>query len=256
MAAVGRVLDEFAGRLGVRRRREASDPGERVQVLQPEIERLSAAHRQPGQRPALAVGLHRVEFLDEGDQVLDEVVLEGGECRALLGDWVPRETSLPGSAVGQHDDHRNHFLVGVKVVENHIGRTAARPLLLVAADAVQEIQDRVGLVLRVPRRRVDLGHSFHAHRFRVVRDGFELPRSIASRFLSNPFGGAAILPGLSSFPAGGLSCPTTGTSRPTSTTQANMRPLIGCTLREDVVASGGHPARKRLPLPRDRHREV
>ena len=46
------VLDEVGGRLGVRGGREAADPGERVEVAQPEVERLAAAHRQARQGAA------------------------------------------------------------------------------------------------------------------------------------------------------------------------------------------------------------
>ena len=55
---LGRILEQFAGRLGVRSRREAADPGERVEMSQAEIERLAAPHRKARQGAVLAVGLH------------------------------------------------------------------------------------------------------------------------------------------------------------------------------------------------------
>ena len=168
------VLDEVVRLLRVRGRGEAADPGERVEVAQPEVERLPAAHRQAGQGARLAVGLHRVGLLDERDQVVEQVLLERGERRRLLGDRIPRRHVLRRPAVGQDDDHRHGLLVGVQVVEDHVGRAAARPLVLVAADAVQQVQDRVLLVLRVPRRGVDPRLALHPDRRRVVLDRLQL----------------------------------------------------------------------------------
>ena len=94
-----------------------------------------------------------------------------GDC---LGIGSLRRHVLRRPAVGHDDDHRHRLLVGVQVVEDHVGRAAARPLVLVAADAVQQVQDRVLLVLGVPRRRVDLRLALDADRRRVVLDRLQL----------------------------------------------------------------------------------
>jgi hypothetical protein len=168
------VLDEVGGTPGVRGRGEAAHPGERVEVAQPEVERLAAAHRQPGQGPRLAVSLDRVGFLDEWDQVGKQVILENGE-RRCGGEHVPLgPVVLLRAAVGHDDDHRRRLLVGVQVVEDDVGGAAARPLVLVAADAVEEVQDRILLVLGVARRGVDPHLALHAHGRRVVLDRLQL----------------------------------------------------------------------------------
>ena len=57
-----------------------------------------------------------------------------GEAPSVAGHVLRRP------AVGHDDDHRHGLLVGVEVVEDHVRRTAARPLVLVAADAVQQVE--------------------------------------------------------------------------------------------------------------------
>ena len=96
---------------------------------------------------------------------------KAGDC------WLnglARRHVLRRPAIGHDDDHRHGLLVGVQVVEDHVGRTAPRPLVLVAADAVQEIENRIFLVLGVARRRVDLRLSLRADRRRVVLDRLQL----------------------------------------------------------------------------------
>src|SRR5262249_12568518 len=66
------------------------------------------------------------------------------------------------------------LLVGVEVVEDDVGLAAPRPLVLVAADAVEEIKDRILVVLGVPRRRVDLRLALDADRLRFVLDRLQL----------------------------------------------------------------------------------
>src|SRR5262249_58979686 len=39
----------------------------------------------------------------------------------------------------QDDDHRHGLLVGVEVIEDHVGRTAARPLVLVDAEEIGDL---------------------------------------------------------------------------------------------------------------------
>ena len=100
----------------------------------------------------------------------------------MLEDVSFRPVVLLRPAVGHDDDHRLGLAVGDQVVEEDVGRGEALPLRLVAADAVQEIEHRVLLVLRVAGRRVDLhlargpdGLRLVGHHLQLaVRDAFAL----------------------------------------------------------------------------------
>ena len=71
-----RLRHELRGRHRVRRRREASDVGEDVQIAEPEVQGLTAAHRKSGERARLAIADHGVARLDVRNQVIDELALE------------------------------------------------------------------------------------------------------------------------------------------------------------------------------------
>jgi hypothetical protein len=73
--------------------------------------------------------------------------------------------------------------VRVQVVEDHVRRSTPRPLVLVAADAVEEVQDRILLVLRVARRSVDSRLPLCPDRRRVVLDRLQLATVDAVPFL-------------------------------------------------------------------------
>src|SRR4030095_16396539 len=66
-------------------------------------------------------------------------------------------------------DHRFGLFVGDETIESEMGDTPLGPLLtLIAADAVEQIQHRIFLVLGITRRRIDLHPAFCAHGLRVV----------------------------------------------------------------------------------------
>jgi hypothetical protein len=65
--------------------------------------------------------------------------------------------------------------VGDQVIEEEVRMGEALPFRLVAADAVQQVEDRVLLLGRVARGRVDLHLAGRAHRLRVVRDHLQIP---------------------------------------------------------------------------------
>ena len=79
-----------------------------------------------------------------------------------------------GEAVGHHHDHRQELLLGVEVVEDHVGRALLDPASLVVAGAVEEVEDRVLGVLGVARRRVDEHLPLAADRFGIVLDRLDL----------------------------------------------------------------------------------
>ena len=72
---------EFACGPGVGRRGEGTDPGKRIEVPQPEVQRLATAHRKTCQRAMLAVRLHHVASFNRGNHVLQQVPLENSEGR-------------------------------------------------------------------------------------------------------------------------------------------------------------------------------
>ena len=125
---------------------------EGVEVPEPEVQGLPAAHRQAGQGPVLAVGERRVLLLDRGNQIVQQVLLEPGEAGHLLRRELVARRAVVGerAAVGDDHDHRHCDVVGDQVVEEGVRRREADPFRLVAPDAVQQVQDRV-LAVAPPR---------------------------------------------------------------------------------------------------------
>src|SRR5690606_35934093 len=58
------------------RRREAADPSEGVDIVEPEVQRLAAAHRQAGERALRTIRCGRIARLDERDQIPEQLALE------------------------------------------------------------------------------------------------------------------------------------------------------------------------------------
>ena len=82
---------------------EARDVGELVQVLGADLHRLPRAHREAGDRAAVAVGHHAVVLFDVRADVLGEVLLErvGPEACLLYTSPSPRDpktSRMPSSA--------------------------------------------------------------------------------------------------------------------------------------------------------------
>ena len=179
VAAAG-IGQEIGRRPRVRRRGEPADPGEAIEVREPEVQRLPAAHRQPGEGAALPVRLHRVARFDRRDHVVEQVALEDRERRRAGEGVAPGAVVLLRAPVREHGDERHHLAVRDQVVEQLGGMGEADPLGLVAADAVQQIDDGVLLVLAVARRRVDVHLAPRADRLRVVLD--QLQRAVRNRF--------------------------------------------------------------------------
>ena len=130
-------------------------------MREPEVERLPATHRKPRQRTVFTVRLHGVVGLDEGNDVHEEIVLE----RRSPTPETRTQSAAPagpagigrGVAVGEDEDHGLDFFVGDKVVENDIRHSLPGPFfLLVAADAVEQIQHGILLVFGIASRGVDL----------------------------------------------------------------------------------------------------
>ena len=106
------------------------DAGEHLVVLEPELDRAVAAHRQPADRPAGTLGLHRERPIDQADDVLDQVVLVGV---AGLGVGVPAP-----AAVGHDHDQGQALDVALDAGPPHPDR-------VVVGQAVQQVKTDHGL---------------------------------------------------------------------------------------------------------------
>ena len=84
-AAVGRLRVEGGAAEAAAAPAEAAEVGEQVEMLERDLERLHAAHREPGHRPALAVRDRPIGRVDHRDQVLDHHLLERAEHPAEVG---------------------------------------------------------------------------------------------------------------------------------------------------------------------------
>ena len=174
-----RIGHEFRRRPRVRGRGKPAHPRKGVEVCQAEVERLPAAHGKPGQRAVLAIGLHGIVGLDKGNDVLEEIVLERRSPAPEAG----AQTATPatarirvgrGIAIGQDEDHGFELLVCDQIIENDIRHSLLGPfLLLIAADAVEQIEHGILLVLVVAGRGIDLHPALHPNRLRVVIHALE-----------------------------------------------------------------------------------
>ena len=94
-----------------------------------------------------------------------------GDC---LGIGSRAVTSFAARPFGRTTIIGTAFLSAYELSRITLGDTAARPFVLVAADAVEEVQDRILLVLGVSRRRIDLSLALDPDGRRVVLDRLEL----------------------------------------------------------------------------------
>ena len=103
-AAVGRLRVEGGAAEAAAPAAEAADVGEQVEVLERDLERLHAAHREPGHRAVLAVGDRAIGRVDHRDQVLDHHVLERAEhpaeVRTRRGSLARARPAAAGRAAG------------------------------------------------------------------------------------------------------------------------------------------------------------
>lgn len=182
------VWEEFGGLAGVGGWGEGADPGEGFEVSESEVEGLSAAHGEAGEGAVFAVGEDGVGFFDEGDDVLEKVLFEGGEGWGVFEDVADGAVVLLGAAVGHDDDHFDGFFVGDEVGEDDFGRGEALPFGFVAADAVEEVEDGVFFVGGVAGRGVDGEFAGGADGFGFVGDGFGFALGDAGAFFVESFG--------------------------------------------------------------------
>ncbi len=159
LARGGGVGHKFGGRFGVGRGRKPADPRKRVEVLQAEVERLAAAHRETGERALLAIRAGRILRLNGGNQTVEQVALELREALGVLRreGLVRRRRAVvrERATVGHHDDHRRRLSGGDEVVNDRVGVDVTAPFPLVAADAVQQVEHGIFPVGRVMRRKIN-----------------------------------------------------------------------------------------------------
>ena len=168
------VRQQFGGLLGVGRGGETADPRKLVHVTEPEVQGLAAAHRETGKGAMLAVRLRAVTGFNGGDDVIQQIALEHGKGRGGGEDVAFGTIVLLGAAVWHDDDHGCGLAVGDEVVQQHIRMGEAFPLGFIAADAVQEVEHGILLVLRVSGRCVDVQLALRAHGLGIVFDHLQL----------------------------------------------------------------------------------
>ena len=160
-------------------------------MTQADVERLSAAHRQPRERAMPRVRPDGVGGLDRGDEEVQQVALELREAgRVGLGeDAIRRRHAVvrQGPAIGHHHDHRDGLAVGDEVVQDGVGPHVAGPFVLVAADAVQQVEHRIAALARVAGRQIDQRLAPPAGDARLVAERLHPARSDAGpRFVEAP----------------------------------------------------------------------
>ena len=121
---------------------------------------------------------------------LQQVLLERGEGGRGGVDVSFGPVVLLGAAIRHDDDHRHGLPVRKQVVQQEVGRGEALPLRLVAADAVQQIEDRVFLVRGVARRRIDLHLAPRPTDLESYSIISSLPCGISARFALMLAGGS------------------------------------------------------------------
>lgn len=138
-----------------------------------EVEGLAAAHGEACEGAVVFVGERAVAGVDGGDDVVEEVFFEGGEGWGGFEDIAFGAVVFLGAAVGHDDDHGDGLAVGDEVIEEIARVGEALPFGFVAADAVEEVEDRVALGGGVAGRRVDVEFAGGADGFGFVGDEFE-----------------------------------------------------------------------------------
>ena len=122
----------------------------------------------------LAVGEHRAFSSIAGIRLSSRSCSNLAKPATLSGaNWLPVALSSASAAVGDHDDHRHRGFVGDQVVEEGVRRREADPFRLVAANTVQQVENRVLPVTRVPGRQIDVRLAPRAGDARVVLERFE-----------------------------------------------------------------------------------
>ena len=135
-----------------------ADVGELVEMRHGDIERLAAAHREPGDGAMRPVGHHAIVLLhvrhDVADKISDELVARGSPARCRRAAPAAARVGVAGR---HHDDHRLRLARRDQVVEDEVRPAHRGPRVVAVAGAVQQVEDRVFARARfIARRRVDV----------------------------------------------------------------------------------------------------
>ena len=108
----------------------------------------------------LGIGERRVLRLDGRNQAVEQIALEPREaggvfrCEDIAGrNAVVRQRPT----VGHDNDHRHCFSVDDQIVNDRIGMDVTPPLVMVAADPVQQVEHWILLPRRIAGGQVDVG---------------------------------------------------------------------------------------------------
>lgn len=76
-------------------------------------------------------------------------------------------------AVGHHHNHRLEFPLRVQIVQNNLGISVVKPLRFCSANAMQQVQNRVGIIFGITGRSVNDSLSCGSHSFGFVSYYFD-----------------------------------------------------------------------------------
>lgn len=102
------------------------DASEHLVMLEPELDRAVAPHREPADRPAEALGSDREGPLDQFDDVLDQIVFVGVSLGGV---------GIPPPATVRHDDHQGEAL------DIAFDTRPSHPDGVVVGEPVEEVED-------------------------------------------------------------------------------------------------------------------
>jgi hypothetical protein len=136
---------------------KAGDAAEQVGVTEPDAKRLPPSQRQSCNRPVLAVRMHAIVRLHEGDEIFNQIPAEPVSLTLhRVVAFRKRRRRRVGISVRHHDNERLQLSIGDEVIQNQVRPAGLRPAALVAAGAVKQVQDRVPIGRStIVRRRVD-----------------------------------------------------------------------------------------------------
>ena len=135
-------------------------------MLQPDVERLHAAHGKPGHGAVIPFRFGPVSFVHKRNEIIHEHLVQGGKHgieiagRATAAGRTHRIGSLtgfPGIAVRHDDEHRPRLLFRYQIIHDVCHVALDRPAALIFAAAVLEIEHwitgcRISLIVG---RRID-----------------------------------------------------------------------------------------------------
>ena len=133
----GRFRNQLFGRARVRGGRESAYPCERVQMAQPEVQRLPAAHRQSGKRPVCRPCFYWIVRFHERKQVFEQIEFKGFKGFEVRVDIALRPVVRLCPSIRQDDEHGREFAVRVEIIQNDVGLAVPLLFVFIAADAVQ-----------------------------------------------------------------------------------------------------------------------